>query len=193
MRGELSTARNYTRAFSLQTRQHTLLGIDLGEGIPRKPLVFGVVMFAIWIPLLWYLLGAPTRLTSLLFLAPPALVTYFGARPSPGNPRRFRFTSWAITAMFLLRGHRPIIGLGARQPTRAELTPWAARRDLPTIGEIVRPWTRRPEWERNNAQDAELGPTSRPIRVTWKARTLGQNHVAGALERRAKKDKGNAS
>lgn len=176
-------ARNYTGAFSLETRQHTLLGIDLGEGAPRKPLVFGLIAFALWIPLLWLVIGAPNRFTATLFILPPTLLTYFGSQKAPSNPRRFRFTTWVLAVSFMLRGHRPIIALGRRQPTRAELTPWRERRE-------EFPWTRRAAWERPLADQSPHVPPGKPVHLTIKARLFGNAYMAGVLRRRNARRKG---
>ncbi len=177
------TARNYTGAFSLETRQHTILGIDLGDGPSRKPLIFGFVVFAVWIALMWFILGAPGRNTATLYILPPALLTWFGAQRSTSNPRRFRFTTWVLAAMYVLRGHLPIISLGRRRPARAEITPLNQRRD-------EFPWTRRPAWERPKDDAAPIVATGRPVRLRMKARLLGNEHVAGVLRRRAARKKG---
>ncbi|GAB4097829.1 hypothetical protein GCM10028787_33040 [Brachybacterium horti] len=176
------TAHNYTGAFALETRQHTLLGIDLGEGPPRKPLIFGIAVFAVWIALLWVLLDGPSKFTATLFILPPALITWFGSQKAAGNPRRFRFTTWVLAAAFVLRGHLPIINLGRRRPSRAELTPWNQRRE-------DFPWSRRPAWERPQNDDAPLTEVGRPVRLQMKARLLGNEHVAQTLQRRSKKGK----
>lgn len=186
MATEGRVARNYTGAFSLETRQHSLLGIDLGEGAPRKPFVFGLVVFALWVALAWLVLGAPTRFTATLFILPPALITYFGSQKSPANPRRFRFTMWVLAVVFMLRGHRPIIGLGRRQPTRAELTPWRERRE-------EFPWTRRPAWERPTADQSPQVPDGKPVRLIVKARLFGNAYVADVLRRRNARRKGKSS
>lgn len=179
----MRTARNYTGAFALETRQHTLLGIDLGEGPPRKPLIFGLIVFVLWIALLWFVLGAPTKFTATAYILPPALITWFGAQRAPTNSRRFRFTTWVLAIAFVLRGHLPIIGLGRRRPTRAEITPWNQRRD-------EFPWSRRPAWERSQAEDAPTVDGGRPVRLRMKARLLGNEHVAEVLRRRAARKKG---
>lgn len=171
------TARNYTGAFQLETRQHTLLGIDLGEGPPRKPLVFGLVVFALWIPLLWVILDGPSRTTATLFILPPALLTWFGAQKAPNNPRRFRFTTWVLAIVFVLRGHLPIISLGRRRSTRAERTPWSQRRD-------DYPWNRRPAWERPWSDDEPIEERGKAVRMQMKARLMGNDHVAQVRQRR---------
>lgn len=179
----MRTARNYTGAFALETRQHTILGIDLGEGPPRKPLVFGLIVFVVWIALLWFVLGAPGKNTATFYILPPALITWFGAQRSVSNPRRFRFTTWVLAAVFVLRGHLPIIGLGRRRPTRAEKTPWSQRRD-------DFPWSRRPAWERPEDDAAPVVASGRPVRLRMKARLLGNEHVAEVLRRRTERKKG---
>lgn len=186
MATEARTARNYTGAFALETRQHTILGIDLGEGPARKPLIFGLIVFVLWIALVWSVLGVPTKFSATLYILPPALITWFGAQRSPTNPRRFRFTTWVLAAMFMLRGHLPIISLGRRRPTRAEKTPWNERRD-------EFPWSRSPAWERPQAEAAPAVAGGRPVRLRMKARLLGNEHVAEVLRRRASRKKGKKS
>ena len=73
--------------------------------------------------------------------------------------------------------------MGARSAHRNEKTPWSERRNLWTVGEVLRPWTRRPEWERAvNASKAmpESGPA---VKLRARARMYGNEDVAARLLR----------
>lgn len=103
-----------TRTMSIETRQHELFNIDLGEGAPRAALVAGLIVTAVWCFLMWLILGAPGKGTFTLFVLPPALLTVYGWRESENNPRRRRVTDWALAIRFVIRGCRPIVALGRR-------------------------------------------------------------------------------
>lgn len=53
------TGRTLTRHFHIETRQHELFNIDLGEGVPRRMLMFGVVVVLAWVALMAPIVGAP--------------------------------------------------------------------------------------------------------------------------------------
>lgn len=119
--------RTLTKHFQIETRQHDLFNIDLGEGIPRRMLVAGLVLVALWFAGMWALLGAPTSQSSTLYLLPPTLIVYFGFQEDPRQPRRRRITQWAIYTRYMVSGHRPIIRMGARSAYRSELVPVTQR------------------------------------------------------------------
>lgn len=175
-------ARTHTHHLALETRQHEFLGIDLGEGPPRRTLVFGVVVGVVWVLLLVWILGAPTKWTFILYTTPPVLLTYYGTQWAPNMPRRRRYTVWALAIRQLMKGHRPIIGLGMRQPKRSEYLPLRVRRDLPTIGEIVKPWTRRNEWDRT---DNELVGASdgKPVTLRPRVTLYGNREMYARLQK----------
>jgi hypothetical protein len=112
----MRTGRTYTRSFDLETRQHELFGVDLGEGLPRRALVLGVVAFAFWITVLVVLIGAPSPRSLSLYVLPPGLVTVFGSRRSRTIDRRRVMTGWGIAVRYHVAGHAPIV-LGGRRPS----------------------------------------------------------------------------
>ena len=42
------TGRTVSRQLHIESRQHELFGVDLGEGIPRKVLLIGAIAFVLW-------------------------------------------------------------------------------------------------------------------------------------------------
>ncbi|MEU8516349.1 hypothetical protein AB0C76_32920 [Kitasatospora sp. NPDC048722] len=178
------TGRTYTRHFQLETRQHELLGVDLGEGAPRRALILGLILFAAWDGLLLLVLGLPSRFTFTLYVAPPALAVGFGAQHSRSLDRRWNLTRWAITLRYLLLGHRPIICGGRRAAHRSEWlgrrARWGSRLDLllrSPLGGLVERW---------------LGPEDRipsasgvPLRLDARPRLYGPDAVGKAYGRKA--------
>ncbi|MFD0383198.1 hypothetical protein ACFQ2B_15025 [Streptomyces stramineus] len=61
----------FTRHFDLETRQHELLGMDLGEGPSRRVLVTGAVVYAVWMGGLFLIFGWPSQMFFTLYFAPP--------------------------------------------------------------------------------------------------------------------------
>ncbi|MFK0296629.1 hypothetical protein ACIQU6_40015 [Streptomyces sp. NPDC090442] len=117
--------RTYTRHFDLETRQHELLGFDLGEGAPRRALILGLVLYALWTGTLLLLFGLPSKITFTLYALPPLFVAVYGTQRSQAIDRRWNITRWSIGVRYLVLGHRPIIGAGRRAATRSE---WISRR-----------------------------------------------------------------
>lgn len=109
-----------TRTMRFEPRQHELLGLDLGEGIPRRALIFGGLCFVAWWALLWLLIGAPQAATSMLWFLPPALMATYGWRDGTVTPRRRRITEWALALRWIGRGHRSVINMGRRPTTKQE-------------------------------------------------------------------------
>jgi hypothetical protein len=128
------TGTTYTRHFDLDTRQHELLGIDLGEGAPRRALVIGMVLFLVWSGGLILVFGAPGIYSFTLYFLPPLLATWVGMQRSRRFDRRLNITQWAIFLRYLTLGHRPIICGGRRAAARSEWIPrrarWGARADV---------------------------------------------------------------
>lgn len=179
------TGRSHTRHLSIETRQHDLLNYDLGEGIPRKPLIFGLLVFGLWNAIMLLVFGLPSRQTFIFYMVPPLTIAWFGAQWSVSNPRRRRFTVWALMIRFMIVGHLPVIGLGARRAARNERTPFLQRRNLPTPGEILMPWTRRPEWERAALGTEQIDQVGRTVKMRPRARLYGNDETAARLQRRA--------
>ncbi|MCD9143893.1 hypothetical protein [Streptomyces albireticuli] len=132
----------FTRHFDLETRQHELFGMDLGEGPSRRVLVTGAALYTVWVGGLLLILGVPTQLLFTFYFAPPALITYYGAQRSRRNERRWNLTRWALVIRYLTVGHRPIVNGGRRAADRSEWLPLRARLgersetflDLPGMG-----------------------------------------------------------
>ncbi|MFJ8676791.1 hypothetical protein [Streptomyces sp. NPDC093589] len=122
----MRTSNTYTRHWDIETRQHELLGIDLGEGIPRKTLRHGIVFFGLWWGGWLLLAGFPSQSAVPFFLLPPGWLTWAGAKRSLTYWRRTNLLVWGVHAQYLLRGVQPVIGrgripvrrLGLRQRTR---------------------------------------------------------------------------
>jgi hypothetical protein len=129
----MRTGRTLTAHFDLDTRQHELLGLDLGEGAPRRMLVLGLALFMVWTGGLFLIFGLPNRFTFTAYVLPPGLIAYFGTQRSSRINRRWNITNWALAVRYLVLGHRPIICGGRRAATRSEWIPrrsrWGARGD----------------------------------------------------------------
>nr|WP_024127444.1 hypothetical protein [Streptomyces sp. F12]AHE40180.1 Hypothetical protein pFRL6_93 [Streptomyces sp. F12] len=108
----MRTSHTFSRHWDLEMRQHELLGIDLGEGIPRTTLRYGAVIFPLWWGTWLMLFGLPPRPLFPLFLLPPLGLTYYGAKRSLIYWRRTNLLVWAVRAQYLLRGVAPLIGRG---------------------------------------------------------------------------------
>ncbi|MGW3503009.1 hypothetical protein ACWDMY_20250 [Streptomyces globisporus] len=183
----MRTGHTYTDHFRLETRQHELLGMDLGEGIPRRVLILTAVLYLVWDGLLLLLLGLPTKLSATLYLLPPGLAVAYGARPSTRVPRRIALTGWAISARYLITGHRPVICGGRRAATRSEWIGrrgrWAPRLTLLTGSSVLGPAVER--WlgpDTDTAVPAGAGPV---VRLTARPRLYGPDAVVRAHGRRA--------
>lgn len=172
-------ARNFTKAFKVETRQHELLGLDLGEGPTREMLIFGSLFLIAWMGLLWLIFGPPTPHTFIFYLTIPAIVVYYAFQDSKRVPRRKNLAEWAIKAHYQTHGHRPIIGLDTRRATRAECRPLRTRLGLATIEAIMKPWQPpvRP-WERQTtASEANPAAKQPVIRLNRHARLYGFEYV----------------
>ncbi|RLU80148.1 hypothetical protein CTZ27_35460 [Streptomyces griseocarneus] len=123
----MRTGRTYTAHFHIDTRQHELVGVDLGEGIPRRALMLGAALYLVWTGGLVLLLGWPSRVLFSFYFLPPLLVVIYGVQKSRRTDRRWNITNWSIAARYLVLGHRPIINGGRRAATRSEWLPRRAR------------------------------------------------------------------
>ncbi|MDX3065871.1 MULTISPECIES: hypothetical protein [Streptomyces] len=110
-------SRTFSRHWDLETRQHELLGVDLGEGIPRTTLRYGFVCFGTWWTLWLSLFGFPPQPLVPFFLLPPLGLTYAGAKRSVVYWRRTNLLVWSVHLQYLVRGVHPVIGRG-RVPVR---------------------------------------------------------------------------
>lgn len=182
----MRTGHTYTDHFRLETRQHELLGVDLGEGVPRRILVLGLVLYVLWDGTLLLLLGLPTKMSATLYLLPPGLLVAYGARPSTRVPRRIALTGWAISARYLITGHRPVVCGGRRAATRSEWIGrrgrWAPRLTLLTGSSVLGPAVERWLGPDTDTAPAGAGPV---IRLTARPRLYGPDAVVRAHGRRA--------
>ncbi|MFD4020656.1 hypothetical protein [Streptomyces sindenensis] len=182
----MRTGTTYTRHFqtATETKQHELLGLDLGEGTPRRALILGLVLFAAWVGLLLLLFGLPSEITFTLYLLPPLLTTYYGTQRSTKLDRRWNIANWAITVRYLVLGHRPIISGGRRAATRSEWLPrrarWASRTEFlldTALGPLVERWL---------GEDADVpAGAGAPIRLDARPRLYGPDAVVKAYGRKA--------
>ena len=134
----MRTGRTVTKQLKIETRQHELFGMDLGEGPRRKDLVLGLVIFPLWIAFMWLLIGAPSKASSLLYILPPAVFLKYGIAESESMPRRMNFTQWILAIRYGLTGHRPIVRAGARRASRSEYMPMSQRWNLATLARLFR-------------------------------------------------------
>ncbi|MFJ4679160.1 hypothetical protein [Kitasatospora sp. NPDC088783] len=117
----MRTSRTYTAHWDLETRQHELLGLDLGEGLPRIALKYAAVMFPLYWGVWLLVIGFPPQPLFPLFLLPPLGATYYGARRSTRYWRRTNLLLWGVRASYLVHGVRPVLGRGRIPPPRLKL------------------------------------------------------------------------
>ena len=176
----------YTRHFDLETKQHELLGLDLGEGVPRRAIVMGLILYAAWDGPLLLLLGLPNRFDFTAYFLPPLITAIYGTQRSRKIDRRWNLTNWSITARYLVLGHRPIICGGRRAAARSEwLTRrarWAGRLELlaeSPLGGLLDRWL-------GSEEDVPAGAGS-ALRIAARPRLYGPDAVARAYGRKALK------
>lgn len=182
----MRVSRTYTRHFDLETRQHELLGYDLGEGVPRRALIVGLVMYLLWGGVLLSLFGLPGKLSFTLYFAPPLLVAVFGAQRNRRIERRWNLTMWSIGIRYLLLGHRPVICGGRRASARGE---WISRRARwgRRLNLLVNsPFGRPIEWWLDSEGEVTEG-VGAPLRLHARPRLYGPDAVAKAYGRKAPK------
>lgn len=173
----------YTRHFDLETRQHELFGVDLGEGPPRRMLIVGFLAYIIWAGSLLLIFGLPNKVSFTLYFVPPGLITYYGAQRSRRNDRRYNVTQWALTIRYLTRGHRPIINGGRRAAERSEWLPLRARLgeraeallEAPGMG-LLEPLI--------GSSDIPKTPAGRSVTLRARPRLYGPDQVYKARKRR---------
>ena len=172
-----------TRTMGFEPRQHEILGLDLGDGPPRRAMLWGALCFVVWWALLWLVLGPPTSELSLLWLLPPSLLATYGWREGRTS-RRKKVTEWALTARWLRHGHVPVIALG-----RHEATPSESARFLDRIGHrfghdeplaLVLPWRAAPG--RSLARPSLPAQPGAPIERTVRAQLIGTDTAAKRRE-----------
>ncbi|MGK5548219.1 hypothetical protein ACSNOH_26345 [Streptomyces sp. URMC 127] len=171
----------FTRHFDLETRQHELLGMDLGEGPSRRVLVTGAVVYAVWMGALFLIFGWPSQVFFTLYFAPPALITFYGSQRSRRNERRWNLTQWALTIRYLTVGHRPIINGGRRAAGRSEWLPLRAR--LGEKSEDVLSLPGMGLFERFLGDEEPQRTSGRAVALEARPRLYGPDHVYRARSR----------
>ena len=180
--------RNYTRDLTIEARQHSILGVDLGEGPPRRVVTFGLIVFPVWVILMWPIFGLPTPHTFIFYSLPPTLVTWFGMRP--GNPKsRRKITPWVLALRYPLIGHQPIIKLGRTRPTAGELIPLAERWHLlTTVRSGIVPGSTPPAWASDQAEQRPsrwlARPTAKPIAIRQRSYLMSAGDLYNHLTRK---------
>ncbi|MFI8829017.1 hypothetical protein [Streptomyces sp. NPDC053431] len=177
----MRTGATYTRHFDIETRQHELLGLDLGEGAPRRALVLGFVLYAVWTGSLLLLFGLPSQVTFTVYFLPPLLVAVIGTQRSRKNDRRWNITNWALAIRYLTLGHRPIVCGGRRAAARSEWIPRRARWDNKGDGLRRESIRRRREYETDTELPAITAGT--PITLDARPRLYGPDAVYQARGR----------
>ncbi|MEV7419861.1 hypothetical protein [Streptomyces sp. NPDC089919] len=174
----MRTAHTHTAHFHIETRQHELLGLDLGEGMPRRALLLGFTLCLGWTGTLLLAFGLPDRTTFTLYCVPPLLVAALGTQRSRRNDRRWNITYWTLTLRYLTAGHRPILCAGRLDADRAEWIPrserWGATADL-----LRREPARRRHQERSEGREptAVSGP---PVLLAARPRLYAPDAIARA-------------
>lgn len=115
-----------SRHLEFETRQHKL-GVDLGEGIPRKTLILGLIIYPLWWVIVFSILHGVNQITAMAYLLPPTLFLWFGTQESDGNMRRMRFTQGLLRVRYGLTNHRPVIRCGRREADPREFVPATVR------------------------------------------------------------------
>lgn len=115
-----------SRHLEFETRQHKL-GVDLGEGIPRKTLILGLIIYPAWWVIVFSILHGVNQITAMAYLLPPTLFLWFGTQESDGNMRRMRFTQGLLRVRYGLTNHRPVIRCGRREADPREFVPATVR------------------------------------------------------------------
>lgn len=121
------TGRTVSRQLHIESRQHELFGVDLGEGIPRKVLLIGAIVFVLWAGLVFSITRTFNQQMMFFYCFPPILFMQLGVQESPKNARRWRFTQLILRIRFALVAHRPVIRFGRRAADRHEFLPLTAR------------------------------------------------------------------
>lgn len=117
----------------IEPRQHDLFGVDLGEGVPRAALGWGVLVYVAWWAALTVLRVPWIPGLVMVWMVPPSIIAFLGWREGR-CPRRRRVTEWLLGLRWVVRAHTPVIGLGRRQADREESLPLRERVRCRTAG-----------------------------------------------------------
>lgn len=163
--------RTLTSILTIEARQHELFGLELGEGPKRKTIMLGLLIAGAWlifaIPVtallgFWADLNvAPVGF--FLTVVPPTLLLALGLRPQEQIPTRIAFVAGALRVRYAIAGHRPLIRLGARRPSRHEQIPKAAR-----FGYLMP--------KGRDKQLPAVGVDQPQINMHWKTRMYGRDY-----------------
>ncbi|MGW6414844.1 hypothetical protein [Streptomyces sp. NPDC055055] len=184
----MRTGTTYTRHFDIETRQHELLGLDLGEGAPRRALIMGLVLYIVWTGGLLLLFGLPSQVSFTLYFLPPLLVAVIGTQRSRKSDRRWNITFWALNLRYLTLGHRPIICGGRRSAARVEWIPRRAR--WGTKGDALRRESVRRRREDELDTEVPVIVAGAPITLEARPRLYGPDEVYRARQRGGRKSAG---
>lgn len=121
------TGRTVSRQLHIESRQHELFGVDLGEGIPRKVLLIGAAAFVLWAGLVFSVTKTFNQQMMFIYGFPPVMFVQLGIQESPTNARRWRLTQLILRIRYAVRAHRPVIRFGRRAADRHEFLPLTAR------------------------------------------------------------------
>jgi hypothetical protein len=77
---------------------------------------------------------------------------------------------------YALRGHRPVIALGARAAHKSEYLRWSERVALRRLGALLR-GQRTPAWEAGGITADPRYRAGAEIQVSQRARLLGEDHL----------------
>ncbi|MFJ2217851.1 hypothetical protein ACIQVO_36460 [Streptomyces sp. NPDC101062] len=182
----MRTSHTYSRHWDIETRQHELLGLDLGEGLPRTTLKYGAVIFPLWWGMWLLLIGFPPQPAIPLFLLPPLGLTYFGAKRSTAYWRRTNLLMWGVRLNFLHQGVKPVIGRGRVPAPKGGLRLRAQR-----LGERAPQLTQMPAFGPLFTTGADTPDAAesfgRPAQLRPRLRMYGPDTVAKARDKTAKK------
>ena len=168
--------RALTQRMRIEPRQYRIVNLDLGEGFPRRALGAFVVVAVCWLTLMVLIAGPPSRDTSSLYTLPPVFLTFFGYRENQRQPRRRNYVVWAVRIAYIVRGHRPVIRLGARRPYRNECMSWPNR--LAGFWHAFdRTLTRKAGEHPEYRPTPTPGPAGPAITTTTAVRTYGFDHM----------------
>ncbi|MFD8025784.1 hypothetical protein ACFV6G_35895 [Streptomyces lavendulae] len=178
----------YTGYFSrLESRQHELFGVDLGQGISRRTLLLGLITFTLWDGPLFLLIGFPSVQWLTLYMLPPVVVTVLGAQQSKRCDRRTVLAGWVIGAHYQVHGHRPVICGGRVVAHRSGWIPRSARweRFAPVLTRAVGAATTARLF---GAAGADSVPASGPVvELAHTVRLYGPDHMVRAAGRGRRK------
>lgn len=195
------TGHTYTKAFQIETRQHELLGMDLGEGPARRHLRLAIVVTVLWVLIMIPILRVPNQFTFSLYMIPPGVFIAFGVQMDPRQPRRMRVSGWVLAALYGISGHQPIINMGHRRASRGEQVGWVERlrwekiKNLSLIRSlriIVRRWYKMPPPAENvrHTTAEYYGPVGSPIILSGQVKHYGTDYLHDLIAKRANRRKG---